>query len=182
LPQGARHRQIEVNHNLNRHRAKARELLTSEEGVLHRSRRPIEPEAGFGQMKFNKAYNRFRHFGQDKVMMDFAIFAIAFALLKMSRTKPKSGENTPIRLNSMRFGVGMLVFKKQIAKKDKWKKFLLKITAMWFDITRDHLMLLRQPLFQPIALQPHRDNTTVKCGCKYSVRNAFYSKYFPYLP
>ena len=27
----------------------ARELLTSDEGLMHRSRRPIEPEAVFGQ-------------------------------------------------------------------------------------------------------------------------------------
>lgn len=76
-------RRIEVNHNLNRHKQKARELLTSEEGRLHRSRRPIEPEAVFGQTKANKQYNRFRHFDKDKVMMDFAIFAIAFNMGKM---------------------------------------------------------------------------------------------------
>lgn len=28
-------------------------------------------------MKFNMAYRRFRHFGKDKVTMDFAFFAIA---------------------------------------------------------------------------------------------------------
>jgi len=78
-------RRIEVNHNLNRHKERARELLTSQEGLLHRSRRPIEPEAVFGQTKSNKQYNRFRHFDKDKVMMDFAIFAIAFNLLKMNR-------------------------------------------------------------------------------------------------
>ena len=78
-------RRIEVNHNLNRHKHKVRELLNSEEGLLHRSRRPIEPEAVFGQTKSNKHYNRFRHFDKDKVMMDFAIFAIAFNLGKMYR-------------------------------------------------------------------------------------------------
>ena len=34
-------------------------------------------------MKFNMAYRRFRHFGKDKVTMDFAFFAIAFNLKKM---------------------------------------------------------------------------------------------------
>lgn len=76
-------RQIEINHKLNQYRKHARELLTSEEGLLHRSRRPIEPEAVFGQTKANKQYNRFRHFGVDKVKMDFAIFAIAFNIGKM---------------------------------------------------------------------------------------------------
>ena len=76
-------RQIEINHQLNRYRQKARELLTSPKGVMHRKRRPIEPEAVFGQSKANKQYNRFRHFGGDKVKMDFAIFAIAFNIGKM---------------------------------------------------------------------------------------------------
>ena len=34
-------------------------------------------------MKFDMAYRRFRHFGKDKVTMDFAFFAIAFNLKKM---------------------------------------------------------------------------------------------------
>jgi len=89
-------RRIEVNHNLNRHRQQAKELLTSEEGLKHRSLRPVEPEAVFGQMKYNKGYNRFRHFGKDRVMMDFAIFAVAFNLLKMHRkakNTPQNGQN-----------------------------------------------------------------------------------------
>jgi hypothetical protein len=56
-------RRIEINPNLNRHKQKARELLTSEEAIFHRKHRPIEPEAVFGQSKANKQYNRFRHFG-----------------------------------------------------------------------------------------------------------------------
>jgi len=76
-------RRVEVNHNLNRHKQKVRELLTSEEGIYHRSQRPIEPESVFGQTKSNKHYNRFRHFKKDKVLMDFAIFAIAFNLGKL---------------------------------------------------------------------------------------------------
>src|SRR5574344_770148 len=76
-------RRIEVNHNLNRHKQRIRELLTSEEGIYHRSQRPIEPESVFGQTKSNKHYNRFRHFKKDKVLMDFAIFAIAFNLGKL---------------------------------------------------------------------------------------------------
>ena len=91
-------RTIEVNHRLNEYKHKARELLTSEEGLRHRGRRCIEPEAVFGQMKFNMAYRRFRHFGKDKVTMDFAFFAIAFNLKKMCSkiTKQvKNGGNTP---------------------------------------------------------------------------------------
>lgn len=91
-------RTIEVNHRLNEYKRKARELLTSEEGLKHRGRRCIEPEAVFGQMKFNMAYRRFRHFGKDKVTMDFAFFAIAFNIKKMCSKiakQTKNGENTP---------------------------------------------------------------------------------------
>ena len=76
---------IEVNHQLQHYKQKARELLTSEEGIKHRGRRCIEPEAVFGQTKYNKAYKRFRHFGKDKVNMDFAFFAIAFNIGNMCR-------------------------------------------------------------------------------------------------
>ena len=76
-------RVIERNHRLEAYKQKASELLTSEEGIKFRGRRSIEPEAVFGQMKYNMAYRRFRHFGKDKVNMDFAFFAIAFNLKKM---------------------------------------------------------------------------------------------------
>lgn len=91
-------RTIEVNHRLNQYKRKARELLTSEDGLRHRGRRCIEPEAVFGQMKFNMAYRRFRHFGKDKVSMDFAFFAIAFNIKKMCSKiakQTKNGGNTP---------------------------------------------------------------------------------------
>lgn len=74
---------MEVNHRLNHYKRQARERLTSEEGFKHRGRRCVEPEAVFGQMKYNMAYRRFRHVGQDKVTMDFAFFAIAFNIKKM---------------------------------------------------------------------------------------------------
>lgn len=81
----AEQRTIEVNHNLNEHKRKAREMLMSEEGLRHRSRRPIEPEAVFGQIKFDWHYRRFRHKGKDKVYMDFAILAMAHNLRKLMR-------------------------------------------------------------------------------------------------
>ena len=91
-------REIRANHRLNEYKRRARERLTSERGLEHRSKRPIEPEAVFGQMKFNMAYRRFRHFGKDKVTMDFAFFAIAFNIKKWAAKTAKStrnGGNTP---------------------------------------------------------------------------------------
>ncbi len=63
-----------------------------ERGLEHRSNRPIEPEAVFGQMKYNMHYKRFRHFGKDKVTMDFAFFAIAFNIKKNGNKSPKTGQ------------------------------------------------------------------------------------------
>ena len=82
-------REIMANHLLLEYRRKARERLTSEKGLEHRSKRPIEPEAVFGQMKYDMNYKRFRHFGKDKVTMDFAFFAIAFNIKKMAAKMPK---------------------------------------------------------------------------------------------
>ena len=84
-------RTIEVNHRLNAYKRQARERLLSEEGIRHRGRRCIEPEAVFGQMKYDMAYRRFRHFGKDKVTMDFAFFAIAFNLKKLCVKLAKAG-------------------------------------------------------------------------------------------
>ena len=82
---------IEVNHRLNGYKRQARERLTSEDGIKHRGRRSIEPEAVFGQMKYNMQYRRFRHFGKDKVTMDFVFFAIAFNIKKLCASLLKSG-------------------------------------------------------------------------------------------
>lgn len=86
-------RTIEVNHRLNKYKREARERLISEEGIKHRGRRCIEPEAVFGQMKNNMLYKRFRHFGIDKVTMDFAFFAIAFNVKKMCAIMAKKLKN-----------------------------------------------------------------------------------------
>lgn len=90
----AGNRIIEVNHRLNEYKRRARERLTCEEGIKHRGRRCIEPEAVFGQMKYNMAYRRFRHFGKDKVTMDFAFFAIAFNIKKLCAKLAKAGNGT----------------------------------------------------------------------------------------
>lgn len=75
-------RTIYVNHKLNAYKKEAFLLLTSEEGLKHRSQRPIEPEAVFGQMKADMHYKRFRHFGMDKVYMDLGLFGMGFNLKK----------------------------------------------------------------------------------------------------
>jgi len=78
-------RRIEINHNLRRLKAKARELLLSEEGIKHRKKRCVEPEPVFSHIRYDGGYLRFRHFGQDKIEMDFALLAIALNLSKLVR-------------------------------------------------------------------------------------------------
>ena len=92
---GKGNRTIEVNHRLVKYRKQAAERLTSEEGIKYRGRRCIEPEAVFGQMKYDMNYKRFRHFGIDKVNMDFAFFAVAFNIKKMCSKINKRGKGKP---------------------------------------------------------------------------------------
>ncbi len=86
-------RRIEINHNLRRLKEKARELLLSEEGVKHRKKRCIEPEPVFSHIRYDGGYLRFRHFGQDKVEIDFAVLAIAMNLSKLTRKLASSAKN-----------------------------------------------------------------------------------------
>ncbi len=86
-------RMIEVNHNLNRLKKKARENLMSQQGLYHRSKRPIEPEAVFGQLKANKKFNRFKLRGLKKVKIEFGLLAIAHNLGKMAQILAQNGSN-----------------------------------------------------------------------------------------
>lgn len=86
---------IMVNHRLNELRAKARELLTSQRGLMHRSKRPIEPEAAFGQLKSNNGFNRFTLKGLAGVGIEFALMAIGHNLRKMAAKAKNSGYSGP---------------------------------------------------------------------------------------
>ena len=55
----------------------------SEEGLKHRSRRPIEPEAVFGQIKYDGGFKRFHYRGQKMVEAEFANVAIAHNIRKL---------------------------------------------------------------------------------------------------
>jgi transposase len=83
-------RRIEVNHRLNQLKAKAKELLMSEKGLEHRSKRPIEVEAVFGQLKSNNKFNRFTFKGLVKVEMEFLLMAIGHNFRKMMAKKEAS--------------------------------------------------------------------------------------------
>lgn len=73
-------RSIEANHQGEEYREKARELLTSERGLHHRSNRPVEPEAVFGDIQFNHGFKRFHMKGHKKVTVEFCLIASAHNL------------------------------------------------------------------------------------------------------
>ncbi len=94
-------RRIEVNHTLNQYKALARERLLSEKGLKHRSKRPIEVEAVFGQMKSNNKFSRFTLRGLDKVSLEFGLMAIGHnlrkwvaKLVKLTQTTPQNSQKT----------------------------------------------------------------------------------------
>lgn len=86
-------RRIEVNHRLNALKFKAKERLNSEKGKQHRSKRPIEVEAVFGQLKSNNKFTRFTLKGFEKIQIEFGLMALAHNLRKLrakqQNTNPK---------------------------------------------------------------------------------------------
>lgn len=75
---------LEVNHALERHKAKARELLTSEQGLAHRSQRPVDVEPVFGNIKSNHHFKRLMLRGLAKVEVETGLLALAHNLRKMA--------------------------------------------------------------------------------------------------
>jgi transposase len=75
---------MQVNHRLNELKKKAKELLMSEKGLEHRSKRPIEVEAVFGQLKNNNKFNRFTFKGLKNVELEFLLMALGHNFRKMS--------------------------------------------------------------------------------------------------
>ena len=81
---GKGNRVIDVNVKSRLYRDKAKEMLTSERGLYHRSMRPIEPEAVFGQIKYDGGFKRFHYRGNRLVRAEFATLAIAHNIKKMA--------------------------------------------------------------------------------------------------
>jgi len=75
---------IEVNHNLNRLKNQARENLKSEKGLYHRSKRPVDVEPVFANIKHNKNFKRYLLRGKKKVTIETGLLAIAHNLKKMA--------------------------------------------------------------------------------------------------
>lgn len=79
------HRKISFNPELHRHRRKAKERLTSEKGKEHRSQRPADVEAVFGNIKQNKKFRRFNLRGKNKATVEIGLISIAHNLAKYGK-------------------------------------------------------------------------------------------------
>lgn len=84
---------IKLNHNSKRHRQKARAKLISDQGLAHRSQRPVDVEAVFGNIKQNKKFRRFLLRGREKVSIEVGLLALAHNLAKMAKQKAEIPPN-----------------------------------------------------------------------------------------
>ena len=57
------------------------------DGHYHRSMRPVEPEAVFGDIKYDHGFKRFRLKGMAKVNVEFGLVALAHNLRKYARVQ-----------------------------------------------------------------------------------------------
>lgn len=100
-------RKIEVNHRLKELKSEARKLLNSEKGLEHRSKRPIEVEAVFGQLKSNNKFSRFTFKGLEKVELEFLLMALGHNFRKMVAVSA-SGRKTVFKTTI--FGSNIVIF------------------------------------------------------------------------
>ena len=78
-------RRIHRGEELIRLKQAAHRRLHSPRGVKHRSKRGIEVEAVYGQIKQNKGFRRFMLRGLDKVSTEWGILSMAHNIAKMAR-------------------------------------------------------------------------------------------------
>ncbi len=76
---------ITLNKRLKELKIKAKERLLSGEGIEHRKKRAIEPEAVFGQLKYNNGFDRFTLRGLEKVQLEFGLIALAHNFRKLAK-------------------------------------------------------------------------------------------------
>jgi transposase len=97
--QAKTNRRMEVNHRLNELKEKARQLLLSPQGIEQRSKRPVEVEAVFGQLKSNNKFNRFTLRGLDKVNIEFGLMALGHNFRKWAKLVVQKAINKTDALN-----------------------------------------------------------------------------------
>jgi transposase len=78
-------KKIYRNARLEAFKEKARKLLKSEQGKIHRGQRCADVEASFGQLKHNKGYKRFLLRGMDNIQTELGLLALSMNLAKLSK-------------------------------------------------------------------------------------------------
>lgn len=73
---------ISINRNLNRQKAKTKELLNTQEGIRLRKKRCYDVEPVFGNIKQNHGFRRFMLRGKKKLEIEWGLLAIAQNLRK----------------------------------------------------------------------------------------------------
>ena len=76
-------RHVEKSFKLQEYKAKARELLTSEEGIKHRKRRCCDVETIFGNLKQNRGLKRLWLRGKEKVHIELGLWLMSNNLRKL---------------------------------------------------------------------------------------------------
>lgn len=97
--QAKTNRKMEVNHRLNELKDKARALLLSPQGIEKRSKRPVEVEAVFGQLKSNNKFNRFTLRGLEKVNIEFGLMALSHNFRKWARSADRKLKNDSLLMS-----------------------------------------------------------------------------------
>lgn len=91
----AGNRIISKNHNLDRHKQKARTLLKSEKGIEKRGQRCVDVEATFGQLKQNKGFRRFYLRGLEKVNIELGLLTTSMNIAKLAKYLASKDEVCP---------------------------------------------------------------------------------------
>ena len=95
----------------------------NEKGLKHRSKRPVEVEAVFGQLKSNNKFNRFTFKGLEKVEIEFLLMSIGHNFRKMIANKicfsPKLIEKSPLKSQNTFMKIYNHAFETKIQKKGK---------------------------------------------------------------
>jgi len=81
---GEDNRTIDANTKLIKYKQEIREKLTSDRGQYYRSRRPVDVEAVFGNIKYNHNFKRFLLRGMEKVEIEVGLISLAQNLRKMA--------------------------------------------------------------------------------------------------
>ncbi len=79
---GAGHRTVQINRELEKFKAKARENLNSEKGIKLRKKRGNEVETPFADFKKNQKFSKFSLRGIEKVNHEFGLLCLAFNIRK----------------------------------------------------------------------------------------------------